>query len=189
MKTGTITLVIILTMILGATVLFAQENEDAPWGSNWCGWPVKPGEVFSHPERYWFYDNIDFSDTLKYTIHHTDSEEFEGVYIFVAWGFWDDPYRHSYEETHPVYDDHEYDDTRFISYPIERGRGYFYVVKYKTADGDFYSEYNNNDVSITTSRITIQESERFSLLERHVSNQHWYDIDFEDVTFDPGEFR
>ncbi len=75
MKRNTLFSALALLMILGATVLFAQEiREEEEWGEYWGLFPVKPGEVFSNPERYWFYDNVDLSDTLKWVIKDTKLE-------------------------------------------------------------------------------------------------------------------
>ncbi len=189
MKRNTLFSALALLMILGATVLFAQEiREEEEWGEYWGLFPVKPGEVFSNPERYWFYDNVDLSDTLKWVINYSDSVAFEHVYVSVAYGFWCDPYRNSYCETYHVYDStYAHSDLHYaVLDEDERGRGYCYVVMYRKI---YNAEHQLTDIHWITSEAAIRRSERFSLLERHVSDQNWYDIDLEEVSFYEGRFE
>ena len=74
MKRNTLFFVLTLLMIISAAVLFAQEIREEEWGEHWGLFPVKPDEVFSNPKRYWFYDNVDLSDTLKWVIKDTKLE-------------------------------------------------------------------------------------------------------------------
>ncbi|MCD4829524.1 MAG: T9SS type A sorting domain-containing protein [Candidatus Cloacimonetes bacterium] len=182
---------LIIATIIAVSSLFGETQREDEWGIFWDDWLVTPDSVFSDPDDYWFYDTVDLSDSVKFSIDHSTDTVHQGIYFFIAYGSWSDPYRMSYCDHKAVYNEGGWGtvEYRLPAMASTWGpRGFLYIAKYRTTDWNIYSSASDNlDYSITLECPGLISTQLdLNLVPSTLSR--WYDIEIDSLGFEPGEF-